>query len=47
LLNLGEPGAGPGEFWLPNGIAISRSDEIFVADAYNHRIQLLRYIGPE
>ena len=45
LLAVGEGGEGPGQFWLPNGIAISRSDEIFVADSYNHRVQILKYVG--
>jgi hypothetical protein len=45
LLNLGESGNKPGQFWLPNGIAISGQNEIFVADSYNHRLQVLRYIG--
>lgn len=49
----GGPGSEPGQFREPIGIAIS-SDEVFVSDAGNHRIQvfdrsgaLLRQIGPE
>ena len=33
LLNLGETGNGPGEFGLPNGIAIGADNQIYVADA--------------
>jgi hypothetical protein len=32
---------------LPNAIAINAQNEIFVADAYNHRVQVLRYTGKE
>jgi DNA-binding beta-propeller fold protein YncE len=45
LLSLGEAGAKPGEFWMPGGIAIGGDNRIFIADSYNHRIQVLRYIG--
>jgi hypothetical protein len=44
LLALGENGSQPGQFWLANGIAINRSDEIFIADSYNRRIQMFRQI---
>jgi hypothetical protein len=45
LLNFGGSGARPGEFWLANGVAISRTNEIYVADAYNRRVQVFRYVG--
>jgi DNA-binding beta-propeller fold protein YncE len=45
LLAVGEAGVAPGKFWLPNGIVISRQDEIFVADCYNHRVQIMKYVG--
>ena len=45
LLDWGEAGSGPGQFGLPNGIAINSRNEIFVADAYNHRLQMFRYTG--
>ena len=45
LLNWGEAGSAPGQFWLPNGIAISMDDQIYVADSYNHRIQVFKYTG--
>ena len=46
LLNFGETGGQPGQFWLVNGIAITRENEILVADSYNHRIQVFKYVGP-
>jgi sugar lactone lactonase YvrE len=47
LLDVGEAGSNPGEFWLPNGIAISRDNQVFVADSYNHRVQVFKYMGTE
>lgn len=44
LLPVGERGQGRGEFWLPTGIFIDE-DMIYIADSYNQRIQVLRYIG--
>jgi 3-phytase len=41
LRRVGEPGAGPGQFQRPNGIAI-RGDLVFVVERDNHRIQVLR-----
>jgi sugar lactone lactonase YvrE len=43
-MDWGESGPAPGEFWLPNAIVISRDNEIYVADSFNHRIQVFRYI---
>ena len=45
LLPIGGLGQGIGEFWLPAGIFIGKDDTIYVADAYNQRIQVFRYIG--
>jgi DNA-binding beta-propeller fold protein YncE len=46
LLPVGERGHERGEFWLPTGIFIDQDDGmIYVADSYNQRIQVLRYIG--
>jgi len=39
LLEWGEKGAKPGQFYSPIHIAISARDEIFVADLNNSRIQ--------
>lgn len=44
LLLLGERGHGPGEFWLPTGICIDERT-IYVADAYNQRVQVFRSVG--
>jgi hypothetical protein len=45
LLDVGEPGTLPGEFWLPTGLVISSDNRIFVADSYNRRVQVLQYLG--
>ena len=47
LLPVGNRGQQRGEFWLPTGIFIDQDDgdTIYVADSYNRRIQVLRYIG--
>ncbi|MCX7174433.1 MAG: 6-bladed beta-propeller [Proteobacteria bacterium] len=44
LLPVGERGQGRGEFWLPTGIFID-DETIYVADSYNRRVQVFRYIG--
>ncbi len=36
----GAPGAGPGEFHLPHGIAVHEDGRVFVADRENDRIQI-------
>jgi DNA-binding beta-propeller fold protein YncE len=40
LQSWGEPGAGPGQFQLPHGIAVDRQGMVYVADRENSRIQL-------
>jgi hypothetical protein len=45
LLSLGTQGSGRGEFWMPVGIFIDPQDRIYIADSYNRRVQVLRYIG--
>ena len=47
LLPVGARGQERGEFWLPTGIFIDQDDgdTIYIADSYNRRIQVLRYIG--
>jgi len=40
LLSWGEPGAGPGQFHVPHGIAVDRDGTVYVADRENSRIQL-------
>jgi hypothetical protein len=46
LMNFGGAGEQAGQFWLANGVAINGRNEIFVADAYNRRVQVLKYVGP-
>jgi DNA-binding beta-propeller fold protein YncE len=43
LLNFGQAGNGPGEFQMPTGLAIW-NDTIYVADSYNHRVQVFQYL---
>lgn len=43
LLFFGEEGTGPGQFWLPSGIHIDRSDRIWICDSYNARVQVFDY----
>lgn len=47
LLQVGDRGQDRGEFWLPTGIFIDQDDDgmIYIADSYNQRIQVFRYIG--
>ena len=40
LFSWGEPGAGPGQFHVPHGIAVDAQGIVFVADRENSRIQL-------
>lgn len=44
LMAYGDSGRGPGAFSLPSGLAID-GDRIYVADSYNRRVQVLRYLG--
>jgi DNA-binding beta-propeller fold protein YncE len=44
LLALGSAGHDAGQFWSPAGLDIS-DDTIYVADTYNHRVQILHYLG--
>ena len=46
LLVIGGQGQAAGEFWSSSGIAAA-GDEMFVADTYNNRIQVLRHLGGE
>ena len=36
----GEPGSGPGQFFVPHGIAIDSQGKVYVADRENSRIQI-------
>ena len=44
LLFFGEKGTYYGDFWLPSGIFIAK-DYIYVADTYNSRVQVFKYLG--
>ena len=40
LFSWGEPGNGPGQFYLPHAIAVDRRGTVYVADRENSRIQV-------
>jgi sugar lactone lactonase YvrE len=42
LYNFGN-GTGFGEFLLPTGLFIDRNDRVYLADSYNHRVQMFQY----
>jgi hypothetical protein len=44
LLAFGRTGAGDGEFYLPTSIHIDAGDNIYVADSFNRRIEIFRYL---
>ena len=46
LLGFGTSGEGPGSFRMPTGLAIWK-DMIYVADSYNQRVQIFRYLRKE
>jgi len=41
----GEPGTGPGQFYLPHGIAVTNEGRVLVADRENDRIQIFGLDG--
>ena len=45
LLPIGQQGNAPGEFWLPVGVFLNDNDEIYIADSYNRRVLVFRYLG--
>ena len=45
LLSWGSPGTGPGEFWVPHGIAVDDEGRVFVADRENNRVQVFDGAG--
>jgi hypothetical protein len=47
LLAVGKQGQEAGEFWLPSGVFATAGDLIFVADAFNQRVQVFRHEGDE
>ena len=46
LMHWGSAGSGLDEFWLPTGIAV-HDEQILVADSFNRRVQVFRYVGLE
>jgi len=44
LMVFGGRGHAAGQFWLPSGLVID-GDRIYVADSYNRRIQVFRFLG--
>jgi DNA-binding beta-propeller fold protein YncE len=42
LYNFGN-GTGFGQFLLPTGLFIDRNDRVYLADSYNHRVQVFQY----
>ena len=47
LMFVGESGRKPGDFRIPGGIYINSSDQIFVADQMNGRIQVFQFLSGE
>jgi hypothetical protein len=45
LMFVGDLGPAPGQFWLPAGLYIDKEDRIYVADQFNLRVQVFRYLG--
>lgn len=45
LSSWGEPGAGPGQFNLPHGVAVDRGGRVYVADRENSRLQIFTSQG--
>ena len=41
----GSQGAAPGQFFLPEGLAVPSSGEVFVCDLHNHRVQVFDLDG--
>ena len=45
IRTIGSQGSGPGQFSNPSAVAFSPDGEMYVADCYNHRIQVLNSDG--
>jgi DNA-binding beta-propeller fold protein YncE len=45
LQSWGEPGAGPGQFYLPHGVCVAADGRVLVADRENDRIQIFSHDG--
>lgn len=44
LMAFGARGSGAGQFWLPSDVAVD-GDRIYVADSFNNRVQVFRFLG--
>ena len=44
LLWVGNTGVSPGEFYLPSGLYVDKSDKIYISDTFNRRIQVFQYL---
>jgi NHL repeat len=42
----GSHGSGDGQFIIPDGVAVDSSGNVYVADAFNHRIQKFQLANP-
>jgi hypothetical protein len=40
-----QPGSGPGQFNLPHALIVDRCDRVWIADALNHRVQVIASDG--
>jgi hypothetical protein len=40
-----KPGSGPGQFHLPHSLVVDRCDRVWIADALNHRVQVIASDG--
>lgn len=47
VYQFGSHGSEPGQFVRPQGLAIDERDQLWVADACNHRLQIFDVSGPE
>ena len=45
LYYFGQKGTGFGEFQLPTGLWIDRSDRVLVVDSFNRRVQVFQYVA--
>jgi sugar lactone lactonase YvrE len=45
LRSWGEPGSGPGQFFLPHGISLDRQGRVYMGDRMNSRIQVFSPTG--
>jgi DNA-binding beta-propeller fold protein YncE len=43
LYYFGKSGNGPGEFQMPAGLFVDRSDRIYVVDSFNHRVEVFKF----